>query len=307
MKKYDVVSVGAAVVDILIKPKELASSDKEIMLPKSAKLEVGKRLIVSGGGATNSAVGFRKLGLKSELIARIGDDPLSKYVEMDLKKWGLGAGVKRHIGEETDFSVILVAQDGGRTVLTERGKTRLEKADVDWKMLGQTKWLYISSLEGNTELLETLIGAAREEGVEITLNPGSREITAKKSWMGLSGAVKIMLLNRTEAEAMTERKMGETKFWQEITKWQIPIVAVTDGRNGAWVIDQAGKKWYSPILNHQAEDETGAGDAFGTGMTAALIDGNDIETALGWGMKNAAGVVGEMGAKSGLLSRDEIE
>ena len=53
-------------------------------------------------------------------------------------------------------------------------------------------------------------------------------------------------------------------------------------------------------------DSTGAGDAFGSGFVAGLMLGKPIEEAVEWGKKQAASVVEHIGAKKGLLTRDQI-
>lgn len=58
--------------------------------------------------------------------------------------------------------------------------------------------------------------------------------------------------------------------------------------------------WYEAIET-TVVDSTGAGDAFGSGVVAALIKKKPIPEAVEWGRKQAAAVVGKVGAKAGLL------
>lgn len=80
---------------------------------------------------------------------------------------------------------------------------------------------------------------------------------------------------------------------------------MTDGKAGGQVCT-GGRCWhYEPRLV-EAVEETGAGDAFGSGLTAALISGKSIEEAIEWGKNQAASVVSHMGPKKGLLTIDQI-
>ncbi|VVC00488.1 putative sugar kinase [uncultured archaeon] len=54
-------------------------------------------------------------------------------------------------------------------------------------------------------------------------------------------------------------------------------------------------------------DVTGAGDAFGSGFTAAIIKGKGIEEALRWGTANASSVVTMLGTKNILLTEKGIK
>jgi sugar/nucleoside kinase (ribokinase family) len=63
-----------------------------------------------------------------------------------------------------------------------------------------------------------------------------------------------------------------------------------------------GKQIFFTAQETKVVEETGAGDAFGTGLVYALMQGKEIETAIDWGKKQAAAVVSYMGAKQGLLT-----
>ena len=85
----EIISIGAGTVDILIKSENFKVEDGQLVLPYSTKTEVSASLISSGGGASNSAAGFSRLGLKAACIARLGDDQLGQLVIDDLKKEGV--------------------------------------------------------------------------------------------------------------------------------------------------------------------------------------------------------------------------
>ena len=84
------------------------------------------------------------------------------------------------------------------------------------------------------------------------------------------------------------------------------MVCITDGSNGTYASD--GTQLYQcPILQSNAVDTTGAGDAFGTGVTWALIRGLDLPIALQAGTINATSVVESIGAQAGLLTDTKME
>ncbi|MPM80507.1 hypothetical protein SDC9_127554 [bioreactor metagenome] len=97
-----------------------------------------------------------------------------------------------------------------------------------------------------------------------------------------------------------------SQFWDQLHKLKSPLIAVTNGREGAHILIN-DKQYYSPILNTHAVDETGAGDSFGSGFVAGLIYSQDPKDALFWGIKNSASVVSFLGAKTGLLTLKQIK
>lgn len=303
----DVLSIGGATVDIFIKSKQFIVDKNLLSLEYSSKNEINQSLICSGGGATNSAVSFARLGLKSTNLSLIGNDHLSNYIVDDLKKESIDTKfLIKNKKDTTDFSVILIAPDGGRSILTNRGSTRLEEKNINWGKIPKTKWFYITSLEGNLELIEKLIGYAKENNIKISLNPGNRELAQRQKLLPLLKHVDFLLLNKTESEILVDREINHSKFWQDLISISPPTIAVTNGHEGAFVFVN-GNHYYSPIINIKPVDETGAGDAFGSTFISALIYGLEPKEALFWAIKNSASVVSRIGAKSGLLTLNQIK
>ena len=302
----DVISIGAATIDIFVKSKEFIVDKNLLSLKYSSKNEISQSLICSGGGATNSATSFARLGLKSAVLSLLGDDHLSNYIIDDLKKESVDINfLIKNKKDTTDFSVILVAPDGSRSILTNRGLTRLEEKNLKWSKIPKTKWVYITSLEGNLDLLEKIIGFAKENNIKIALNPGNRELSQRKKLLPLLKLIDFLLLNKTESEILVNLDIDDKNFWSQLVSLSPSIVSVTNGHDGAFVFAE-GKHYFSPIVNVKPIDETGAGDAFGSTFIAALIHDQPIQTALHWAIKNSASVVSALGAKTALLRFKQI-
>jgi len=303
---FDIVSIGAATVDIFITSPSIKLTNNILSFQASSKNETDSDLICSGGGATNSAVTFSRLKLKTSCISLLGRDPLSEYVLNDLNKEKINTSFLRYSKKDsTDFSVIIVGPDGSRTAFTNRGTSRLEASCIPWSKLKKIRWFYITSLEGNLDLLETVIGFAKDYGISLAINPGSREIASPRRLLSLISHTDFLLLNQTESEALSGLSSVSSSFWKFFQNLS-PTVAITNGRLGAHFLTTTDHL-YSPIINVSPVDETGSGDAFGSAAVAALIYGHSPETALEWGIKNSASVVSCLGAKKGILNLKQIK
>ena len=304
---FDVISIGAATIDIFVKSKDLISIPNLVGLKPSSKNEINQSLICSGGGATNSAVSFSRLGLKSSCISLIGQSYLNQFIYDDLKKNRVDDQfIFLQKSTTTDFSVILINQDGSRSILTNRGETRLESRHIPWTKIKKTQWFYITSLEGNLDLLEKIIGFAKENNIKICLNPGTRELASRRRITSLSKMVDVLLLNKEESEIFFDSKFDDDKFFSLIHQQKLPLVTITNGRDGAYIFTDS-RQFYSPIINTKPADETGAGDSFGSAFVSALIYNKSPQDALFWGIKNSASVVSYLGAKTGLLTMKQIK
>ena len=303
---FDIISIGAGTVDIFVKSNDLILKDNLLGVTASSKNEISDALICSGGGATNSSTSFARLGLKSACVSLIGNDPLSLIVLNELRENHVDPSLIIQDSNNTDFSVILVAQDGSRSVLTNRGGSSLSGDTVSWDNISQTEWFYISSLEGNLNFLEQLIGFAQERSIKIALNPGNRELANLARLRPLLSHVDFLLLNKTESETLVETTISDDKFWEKLASFGAKISAVTNGRDGAYILSPNGKL-FSPIINTQPVDETGAGDSFGSAFIAGQFYHLSLQDSLFWAIKNSASVVSYLGAKPGLLTIERIK
>ncbi|MFH1561685.1 MAG: carbohydrate kinase family protein [Patescibacteria group bacterium] len=304
MTSFDVITFGSGLVDIFLSSSEfkLLSDSGGVSLCGSygSKLEVDQRVISSGGGGTNTAVSFSRLGLKSAVVCRLGNDLLADLVIQQLVEEGVSIEMVFQADEETDSSVVLLGPDGGRTVLVYRGQTRLGIDNINLEKLSAS-WFYLASLEGNLDLVERLFAFGKEKKIRLAWNPGKKELVDANRVKGLVSGIDVLLLNRQEAEELLGAGLETSSFWSELGSLGANYSVVTDGRQGAYLYFD-GEKHFLPAPAVNSVDETGAGDAFGSGFVAGLIKGMDWKQSLDLAMANGAAVVIKIGAKTGLIN-----
>ncbi len=312
--KYDVISFGSAILDVFIKSpdfKVIKSSDKFVgkilSIPYGIKSEVEELLITSGGGGTNTAVGFARLGLKTAVVARCGWDFAGKMIRQDIKKEKVVDDLLVQLeGEKTDYSTILIGPDGNRTILVYRGGTSLEKSVIDFKRLNSF-WFYLASLEGNLSLLDQLVDLAVKNHTKVALNPGRREIKQKDQLLEIAQKVDVLIVNQNEALELTKDSFNVEQAFEYLAKF-LPktMVVVTKGDQGVLAQIPGGEKLSFESFEVKMIDQTGAGDGFGCGFVGALASNFKPHQALKIGMANGASVVTQIGAKLGLLKKTQL-
>lgn len=301
---FDIVTVGSATVDIFLRSSRFKIGDRghEFLTLAGGKVEVEEKLMATGGGGTNTAVGFSRLGLSCASVARFGDDWAGEWLEKDLASETFDKRYLKKIeGEETDFSVILLSSTGERIILVHRGKSKIDETIFPFEILASTRWLYLASLEGNVELLTKLVDRAQRNRVSVVLNPGNRELAEKEVLEKIFPKIKVLIVNEEEARSFWGRE-----YLKKVEDLETEIVVVTGGKKGAYFFDQ-GKFFEAPALEGKVVDATGAGDAFSTGLVAGLIWGYSLPKAVQVGMVESLSVVGKVGAKTGLLTRGELK
>ena len=302
----DIVCVGNATIDAFISLKGKVEKGN-LVLPVGHKQEVDSIFYSTGGGATNTAVGFRRLGLKSAVLAAVGDDPGGKIVIRELRKEKVSTRlVKRLPNYSTAYSAILTGFGHDRIILVYGGATTHFglKRQVNWTWLARTKWIHVSSFHSEGHVLKTVLDFAEKRGISVSFNPGKSEIClGLKSLSAYLKKVDVLLLNKAEAGLLSKEKAVK----KQLQKLQslVPLVVITEGKRGAHAFD--GTHYYfKPAYKGKIADTTGAGDAFHSGFVAAIAKGLPVERAMDFGAGNALSVIMHLGAKNKLLGQREL-
>jgi sugar/nucleoside kinase (ribokinase family) len=82
---------------------------------------------------------------------------------------------------------------------------------------------------------------------------------------------------------------------------------VTDGPRGAYASDGVAR-YHVPAYPdpRPPQERTGAGDAFASGLLAALTRGDTLELGLAWAPINAMSAVQQVGSQTGLLYETDL-
>ena len=273
--------------------------------PLGSKLLIKELKVTTGGGGTNTAVSFSRLGNKTAYLGKIGNDENGNIILEVLKKEKIKfIGIKGK--EQTGYSVILDSKAHDRTILTHKGcNNNLEFKEIKLSKL-KTKWFYFSAmLETSFKTLEKLSEFANKNKINIAFNPSS--YLAKKGTKYLRNILKnttVLVLNKEEAASVVKGKTTEDLL-KNLTKYGPKITVITHGKN--YVAAYDGNKFYK-LRPHKMKviESTGAGDAFASTFVSSLIKNKDIKTALKSGLINAESVISHHGAKNKLLKSTEL-
>ena len=182
----------------------------------------------------------------------------------------------------------------------------MSSKDIDWKMLEKADWVQVSSLGGNVNLLEDVVLYASSKNIKVGLNPGKKELEEKKRLLSLLPKIEYLNLNHLEAVQYFKGRYGEDKLMaKKFLKAGVKIVTITDGKNGAGLAVE--NRWIkAESYKTKSVDDTGAGDAFTSGVVCGLLKERPMEEVLKMGLANGASVVTKLGAKRGLLRKGEM-
>jgi len=303
----DIITIGGATRDtflisdafVAIHSKTFSSGTGEC-LNLGDKIELDDLILTTGGGATNSAVTFARLGFKTAACCQVGEDAPGRDIIETLQVEGVRASlVKKIPGEPTGSSIVLTMKNGERTILVHRGvSAQFKPSSIPWRQL-RSKWIYLTSLGGNFSLAKQLIEYAAKRDIHVAWNPGGQELEkGLHAFSAVLPLVDVFNVNKEEAQLLTKAKKLSAMF--RLLRRDEKITLITDGPKGAYA-DNGHRFLFIEASKIKPISSTGAGDAFGSGCVAALFKNKPLETALALGMANAESVIQHYGAKIGIL------
>ncbi len=318
---FDVLTIGTATRDVILKsslfktlkdPKHLEKlgfkTGEAECFALGSKLEVETPVFTIGGGAANAAVTFARQGFKTAVLAKIGDDLLGEDIVRDLKNEKITPLMAIDKEEGTAYSTILLTPQGECTILVYRGASEdLEKREVPFRKL-DAKWAYIAPGGINVMLMQEIIAHLKRQGTKIAMNPSKHYLKlGAEKLKGILRWLDVVIVNREEAADLTGMKYeNERGIFKKFDDLVDGIAVMTDGPKGSKVSD--GSYLYSAGIfkEKKVADRTGAGDAFGSGFVAGLIERNDIHYALRLAAANATSKVENIGAQAGILWKKDL-
>lgn len=308
MSLPSIITIGAATRDVFLTSKAFQvirspqfSTGAGECVALGAKIDVDSCVLSTGGGATNAAVTFARLGFPTKIISKIGNDEPGRDIVQTLAKEKVDCSlIAVDKKGQTAYSTLLTTEDGERTVLIYRGvSAQFALSDVPTKVLAGD-WVYITSLAGNVELLEKIVDFCKKKKIKVACNPGGGELKQASSLRRIVRKFDILILNKEEAQSLSGKSTKDLAELCTALSDGPEYVVVTDGPNGAYA--RVGKKTYfARASDAKSISRTGAGDAFGSGFVAGVMKGLSTDDALRIASLNAESVIQNIGAKTGIL------
>lgn len=308
-QKLDVVTVGGATVDVFVDTEYSSVSinskslkEKLMAYPIGAKIKINHINFSTGGGGTNCACGFAKMGLKTGFLGCVGIDENGNAIVESLKKYKvkfLGNKVRKPSG----YSVILDSIKHDRTILTFRGSNEfLEISKKNFDNI-KSKWVHLSALTGKSlETLKKIARMCKKSKIPYSFNIAT--YLAKEGFETTKEIIEgcdVFILNKEEATLVLNGEETEIQMLRKLISKGAKSCIITDGPRGIYAIDNELN--YHRLKAHRVKvvESTGAGDSFCAGFITGLIKKNDFFTSLKIGLVNSEANIQIKGAKEGLL------
>jgi len=296
--RYDLLVVGSANADLVVGVERR---------PGPGETVLGTDLVVHPGGkGANQAVAAARLGARTALLARVGDDAHGRLLRASQQEAAVDTGGVLVGGAPTGVALITVDPSGDNSIVVSPGaNARLTPDDV--RAAGP---LFASARVVSVQLeipLDTVAETAR------ALGPGARLVLNPSPPAPLPGEVLAacdpLVLNEHEARSILGDGAGDTpEAWARgLTALGPRSVVITLGAEGALVSDsRTGEAVRVPSPRVAALDTTGAGDAFTAALAWRLGLGEELTEAAAFAVRVGAAAVTKEGAQASFPTAEEV-
>lgn len=292
---FDIVGMGNAIVDLTTPAAEnpaflgMHAANKGGFFYTRADefeeiLHFSKNNRVSAGGSVaNSMKAFAALGGKACFIGKIGMDKYGTFFTDSLKNYDIYSGLFIDKEEATGCSVVLVHEDGEKSICAKRRASKIiPYKSINMELVSEAKALFVEGywLDDNLLTVKKIINAARKNYIHIAFTLSDPQIVTQNAdfFAKYMKYFDVLLGNENEFAALSEAVL--------------PSLAVkTMGANGVDVYHQGQWQHFPPLEVKNIINTTGAGDAFAGGFLYGMQQNYPIEKAVKIGQLCAADVL----------------
>jgi ribokinase len=279
-------------------------------LPASGETVLGDLRMACGGKAANQAVAAARLGVRADLVSRVGADEHGRTLLGELSREGVGTQYVRLVEDGTSgVALIMVDREAHTIIGVAEGVNRyMDVGDLDdIASLLDPATVVVAEMGVPFQVIRRLGELRLQTGFTFVLNPAP--VTAPLS-DDLWRAVDIVTPNATEAEVLTGMAISDDRSAvaaaDRLRALGARLAIVTLGARGVAYSGAEGAaiRRAFPVV---PVDTTAASDAFNAGLAVGLLSGKRDVDAIAYGQAVAALSVTRRGAQPSMPSAVEVD
>ncbi len=292
MRKYDVVGICNALVDILVETsdediRKLALRKGAMHLVEHSRQEEilshfksHAQTIELGGSSMNAIRTLAALGMRTCFAGMIGEDDFGSRIKNRMQH----LGIKSHLGLSdvaTGSCLILITPDGERTMNTCLGASRLYgKSQIPEEEIKNATLIHFCGYQwdtdGQKEAIQHAISIAKSHSTLISFDVSDPFVVERhqKDFLNMiQNDADIVFANQEESRILFEESPDEAAKW--ITD-QGAIAVIKLGSKGA-LIRRGNEEIRVHPFPVQVVDTTAAGDMFAAGFLYGFLRDLSLE------------------------------
>lgn len=292
---YDLITMGRIGVDLYPLQAGVSLADVETF---------GKFL---GGSSTNVAVAAARLGRRTAVVTRTGEDPFGDYLHRELRRFGVDdrwvSGVPGlptpvtfcEVFPPDDFPLYFYRRPQAPDLVI-----RTPELDLDAIRAARVFWMTGTGLSREPSRGATLDALAHRDRAGHTVfdldwrpmlwdDAAARDLTAVRAhYAAALRHATVAVGNLDECEIATGERDPHTAA-RALLATGVELAVVKQGPKGVLALNRAGDLAEVPPVPVEVLNGLGAGDAFGGALCHGLLHGWDLDRTVRYA--NAAGAI----------------
>ncbi len=300
MEEKYIVVIGSMNYDVLFKQQRL---------PMKGETYTADSVSFCGGGkGANQAVQCAKLGIKTYMVAKTGEDSFGDFLRSELVKYGVDTTYVGKSERTTGYASVNALTDGSvYATITEGANGDFTPADIDrLDDLIKNSAAIVLQLEIPVPVVEYIIEKAASFGVYILLNAAP----AKPIRPEILKKVDCLVVNEPESTfyagvTISDKASAEANYQQLLSKVKDTLV-ITLGKYGSLLCEQAGTTYFPADHSVKVVETTGAGDSYIGAFAVQKVLGKDNKEACAYASRVSQVTVTKIGAQPAMPTLAEM-
>ena len=293
MSRVDLVGVGLNATDTVIPLKTYPVS--------GSKVEYRSANVLPGGQVATTVIACQHWGMRTRYVGKLGEDSAAALHWGEFARAGVETQIVTVPGGVSAQSLILVDNEGERTVLIRRDeRLQLSPGELERPWIENARALHVDGYD--TAAATQAARWARAAGIPVIadldeLYPGVEELLENIDYLIVSRDFPCRLMQDKDLERSLRGMQA---------RYGCLLTAATLGPDG--VVAWDGEQFHTTAAYRvPAVDTTGAGDIFHAGFIYGLMQGWPLDRRLDFACAAAALNCMQVGARGGIQTLEKIE
>jgi sugar/nucleoside kinase (ribokinase family) len=295
-RTIDVVGLGVSTLDFLQIVDEL---------PAKELVQRAHRSLLQGGGPVATAmVALARLGSRTAMIDKVGDDWRGRLILEEFIKTRVSVDWIRiaHKATSSMASILVRQRDGSRAITFSPGSAAdLNPEELPEEIIADARILHLNGRHFTAAVRAAKL--ARTCGVKVSFDGGAYRF--QEGIGELVALSDICITSKHFAHAFTGAANNEAAG-ERLQDTGPQIVVITDGAEGSLIFERGSRQFHQPAFRIENPiDTTGAGDAYHGGFLHGILQGLEVAECARLAAAVAAMNTRTLGGRSGLPTFEE--
>lgn len=259
-----------------------------------------------GGKGANQAIGLARLGAKTRMIGKVGNDENGSKLVENLKKNNIDTSKVASDGSQSGLAAILLEEGGKNRIIVFEGANAEIDCDEAKKAISDDLDLLLVQFETKEDVVISAVNEAVKKGITTVVDCGPAKNFPLEKIQGIT----IISPNESETKELTGISPDNEKAMIDasrilIKRSKAKYAVLKLGERGCSVYDGSDFKIF-PAYPGDVVDTTAAGDSFTAALALEFKRSGDINVACDMGNRAGSIAVSRMGADASMPTADEI-